>query len=415
MRRLAFLFFSVTLCFYGQSQTLSRTKLSSTTFRRLDSLLNKAIDSNWVAGAVGYIQQDGKVVYNKPVGFADKAAGKPMQTSTIFRIASQTKAITSVAVMMLYDEGKIKLKDPVSKFIPGFANAKVVDTYEANDTSYSTVPARREITIKDLLTHTSGIDYAIIGSDKMRAIYAKAGLAPGFGSDTMQLRNMVNLLAAQPLGSQPGERFQYGLNVDVLGRIVEIVSGMPLDKFFGSRIFQPLGMNDTYFYLPKDKQNRLAKIYTSDSTGKLKEIEGQPGSSLNYNYPFLMHGTYFAGGAGLSSTVGDYGKFLQMMLQDGEYKGQQLLKKSTVALMTQNQIDTLHLGNDKFGLGFEISTDVNEKETGVSEGSFSWGGYFGTIYWVDPKLNLVGEFYIQGSGLPHGSVANDFKKLVYQK
>ena len=393
--------------------TITHQTLSRTTLQSLDSLLKKAIDSNWVAGAVGYLWQDGRVIYNKAFGYADIAAHKPMQTDDIFRIASQTKAITSVAIMMLYDEGKIKLTDPVSKYIPSFANAKVVDTYNAQDTTYTTVPAKREITVHHLLTHTSGIDYAGIGSEKMKAIYFKAGLRPGFGSDTMQLKNMANLLATQPLVNQPGEKFTYSLSVDVLGRIVEIVAGMPLDKFFETRIFQPLGMKDTYFYLPADKQSRLVKVYTADSTGKIVETS-KPFQAFS-NYPLLPKGTYFAGGAGLSSTVADYAKFLQMMLQDGEYEGQQLLKRSTVQLMTSNQIDTISLGKDKFGLGFEISTAANEKETGISEGSFSWGGYFGTTYWADPKLNLIGELFLQESALPHGSITNDFKKLVYKK
>ena len=407
-------FFFVILCFQSYSQTTAKTTtLSSKKVQQLDSFLNKAIDSNWIEGAVGYVWQDGKPVYNKAFGYADRAAGKRMQTSDIFRIASQTKAITSVAVMMLYDEGKIKLTDPVSKFIPGFANAKVVDTYNPQDTTYTTVPAKREVTIHDLLTHTSGIDYPGIGSEKMKGIYAKARVTPGFGSDTMKLVNMVNGLATQPLVHQPGAAFTYGLSVDVLGRIVEIISGEPLDEFFKTRIFEPIGMNDTYFYLPKDKWNRLVKIYTADSTGKLMEL---PKAFQKFSdYPMIVKGTYFAGGAGLSSTVADYAKFLQMLLQDGEFKGQQLLKRSTVELMTSNQIDTLHLGNDKFGLGFEISTAANERETGISEGSFSWGGYFGTTYWVDPKRNLIGEIYTQQSALPHGNIGDTFKKLVYKR
>lgn len=412
MKHFAWLFFII-FCFKSYSQTTAKsTTLSSKKVQQLDSLLNKAVDSNWVGGAVAYIWQDGKPVYNKAFGYADITAYKRMQTSDIFRIASQTKAITSVAVMMLYDEGKIKLTDPVSKFIPGFANAKVVDTYNAQDSTYTTVPAKRDVTVHDLLTHTSGIDYAGIGSEKMKAIYAKAKLTPGFGSDTMKLVNMVNLLAQQPLVHQPGEKFTYGLSVDVLGRIVEILSGMPLDQFFKTRIFEPIGMNDTYFYLPKEKQNRLVKIYTADSTGKLAEM---PKVFQNLSdYP-LLKGTYFAGGAGLSSTVVDYAKFLQMLLQDGEFKGRQLLRPGTVKLMTSNQIDTLHLGKDKFGLGFEISTAENEKESGISEGSFSWGGYFGTTYWADPKRNLIGEIFTQQSNLPRGNIGDTFKRLVYKK
>ncbi len=407
--------FVFALFFFLQSNaqlTATGHSLSKKTVARLDSLLQLALDSNWMEGAVAYIVQDGKPVYNKAFGFADKSANKKMQTDAIFRIASQTKAITSVAAMMLYDEGKLKLTDPISKYIPGFAHPKVVASFNAQDSSYTTVPAKREITIHDLLTHTSGIDYAGIGSEKMKAIYAKAGVAPGFGSDTMLLKNMVDLLATQPLVNQPGEKFTYSLSVDVLGRIVEIVSGMPLDQFFKTRIFEPIGMNDTYFYLPKNKQSRLVKVFTVDSTGKLVEVSGQ--FKKFSDYPLIPNGTYFAGGAGLSSTVADYAKVLQMLLQDGEYKGRQLLKPSTVKLMTSNQIDTVSLGKDKFGLGFEISTAANERETGISEGSFSWGGYFNTLYWVDPKRNLIGELFLQEAAVPHGWVTNDFKKLVYK-
>ncbi len=402
------------LCTSCYSQATTNNTITPKIFHRIDSVLQTAIDSNWLVGVVGYIQQNGKPVYSKAFGYNDKANKVPMRTDNIFRIASQTKAITSVAAMMLYDEEKIKLEDPVSKFIPGFANAKVVASFNKVDSSYTTVPAKREITIKDLMTHTSGIDYAVIGSDEMRAIYAKANLHPFFGDDTMQLKNMVELLATLPLVHQPGEKFTYGLSVDVLGRIVEIVSGMSLDQFMRTRIFQPIGMSNTYFYLPQDKWNRLVKVYTTDSTNKTIEWAQQINGLLP-DYP-EKKGTYFAGGAGLSSIITDYAKFLQMMLNKGEYNGHRLLKESTVALMTTNQIDMLTVGDkNKFGLGFEITTAANEKETGVSEGSFAWGGYFGTIYWADPKRNLIGEMFIQQTPLQHWSVGSDFKKLVYAK
>ncbi len=411
MKRLFLLCFIIISFMQCRSQT---ENLSPKTFSRIDSLLQQAVDSGWLVGAVGYIQQNGKPVYNKAFGYSDKANKVAMRTDNIFRIASQTKAITSVAVMMLYDEGKLSISDPVSKYIPGFANAKVVSSFNKEDSSYTTVPAKREITIKDLLTHTSGIDYAGIGSEKMRAIYAKAGLHPSFGDDTMHLENMVNLLATMPLVHQPGEKFTYGLNVDVLGRIVEIISKMPLDKFFSTRIFQPLEMKDTYFYLPKDKWSRLVKVYTVDSTSKTIEWS-KPMNGFTPDYP-KENGIYFAGGAGLSSTVSDYAKVLQMLLNKGDYNGHHLLKPATVALMTSNEIDTLHVGDqDKFGLGFEITTTANTAKTGISEGSFAWGGYFGTLYWADPKRNLVGEMFIQQSPLQHWSTGGDFKKLVYAK
>src|SRR3954464_1294250 len=251
------LFLSYLFC---ASQTLQTAAPSTVNFsderlQRIDKVVQQAVDSGWIPGCVTFIARNGQIVYNKAFGYADVESKTKMQADNIFRIASQTKAITSVALMMLFEEGKFLLDDPVSKYIPAFANPKVLDKFNEQDSSFTTVPAKREVTIRDLLTHTSGIDYALIGSPQMKAIYAKANLSPGFGSDTMKLVNMVNKLGTMPLGHQPGEKWTYGLNVDVVGRLVEILSGMPLDQFFRQRIFQPLGMTDTYFYLPENKYN----------------------------------------------------------------------------------------------------------------------------------------------------------------
>ncbi|TKK70754.1 beta-lactamase family protein [Ilyomonas limi] len=418
MKKLSCLLLLTATYLLSAAQTLQTAAPSAANFsderlQRIDKVMQQAVDSGWIAGCVAFIARNGKIVYNKGFGYADVESKTKMQPDNIFRIASQTKAITSVAVMMLYEEGKFLLDDPVSKYIPAFANARVLYEFTEKDSTFTTVPAKREVTIRDLLTHTSGIDYALIGSPQMKAIYAKAGLNPAFGSDTMKLVNMVNKLATLPLGHQPGEKWTYGLNVDVLGRLVEIASGMPLDQFFQQRIFQPLGMNDTYFYLPENKYNRLVTAYTEDKQHKRVTWESQKTSIGTSNYP-KIHGTYFAGGAGLSSTVRDYATFLQMLLNGGIYNGHRLLAPRTIELITSNQIGDLNLGVDKFGLGFEIVTAAGQAQAAWSQGSFAWGGFFGTTYWADPKKNIVCEIYMQQTPLTHWEISNKFKALVYQ-
>src|SRR5664280_3602103 len=302
---------------------------------RIDRMLQQGIDSGWIAGAVGFIARDGKIVYNKSFGVSNIEAKTPMRTNDIFRIASQTKAITSVAVMMLFEEGKFLLDDPISKYIPEFANPTVLEKFNVKDSSYTTVKANREITIRDLLTHTSGIDYAGIGSENMKAIYAKAGIPTGFVSEKIVLGDKMRKLGRLPLVHQPGERFTYGLNVDVLGYLVEILSGETLDKYFRTHIFEPLGMNDTYFYVPASTINMLVKVTAEDKNHHLVNA-----SADFVDYP-INGKTYYSGGAGLSSTIKDYATFLQMLLNKGEYNGKRLLARRTVELMTSNQIGDL--------------------------------------------------------------------------
>ena len=383
-------------------------KVSEERLIRIDKMLQQGIDSGWIAGAVGFIARDSKIVYDKSFGINNIEAKTPMRTDDIFRIASQTKAITSVAAMMLFEEGKFLLDDPISKYIPEFANPKVLDKFNEKDTTYTTVQANREITIRDLLTHTSGIDYAGIGSDHMNAIYAKAGIPTGFVSEKINLGDKMRRLGRLPLVHQPGERFTYGLNVDVLGYLVEILSGETLDKYFRTHIFEPLGMNDTYFYLPASKYDRLVKVISEDKNHKLVNI-----ISAFVNYP-LAEGTYYSGGAGLSSTIKDYATFLQMLLNKGEYNGKRLLARRTVELMTTNQIGDLNLGRDKFGLGFEITTASGQAKLGISEGSFAWGGYFATTYWADPKERLVCLLFLQESPFSHSEITDKFRAMVYQ-
>jgi CubicO group peptidase (beta-lactamase class C family) len=388
--------------------TPESVSMSSERLSRIDNMLQQSIDSGWIAGATALIARDGKIFYNRAFGYDDPENKTPMQTDAIFRIASQTKAIASIGFMMLFEEGKFLLDDPVSRYIPEFKNPMVLDKFNKKDTTFTCIPAKREVTIRDLLTHTSGIDYSGIGSPEMQAIYRKAGIAGGFGSDKITIGEDIRLLGKQPLVHQPGERWTYGLNVDVIGYLVEILSGEKLDQYLKKHVFEPLGMNDTYFYLPAEKQSRLVKVSGENSRHKVTPI-----SQEMVNYP-LLKGTYFAGGAGLSSTTKDYAIFLQMLLNKGEYNGKRLLSRRTVELITSNQIGNLNLGTDKFGLGFEITTQAGQAVLGVSEGSFSWGGYFGTTYWADPKEKLVCLLFIQQFPLSHGEIASKFKALVYQ-
>lgn len=385
--------------------------------QNIDRLLKQAIDSNWTNAAVGLVIRNGRIAYYKNFGYNDIELKKPMQKDAIFRIASQTKAITSVAVMMLFEEGKFLLDDPISKYIPSFKNATVLDKFNEKDTSYTTVPTKREITIGDLLTHTSGIAYPQIEVGSISAIYHKNGIISGLGLEMKLLSDVINRLGSLPLLHQPGEKFTYGLNVDVLGYLVEVVSGMSLDDFLHHRIFEPLGMKDTYFYVPSEKQHRLANVYLFDKDARLEKSPGYftaHGEKM-MDYP-KAKGTYFSGGAGLSSTIMDYAIFLQMLLNDGTYNGKKLLSRNTVRMMTMNQIGDLSVGSGpyKFGLGFQIVTENANGILPVRTGTYSWGGFFATTYWVDPVEKIVGLLYKQ---LPEDAheyeLADKFKVLVY--
>ncbi|GAB3872386.1 serine hydrolase domain-containing protein [Hymenobacter segetis] len=365
-----------------------------------------------VPGALALVLRDGKVVYRKSFGVDNMFTQSPLRTDAIFRIASQTKALTSVGLMMLFDEGKFQLDDPISKYLPAFANAQVLANFNPKDSTYTTVPANGPITIRQLFTHTSGISYPVIGSKEATAIYAKAGIPSGIGTPSGTLATSMDALGKLPLMHQPGERFTYGLSVDVLGRLIEVLSGQSLDQFLRQRLFQPLGMKDTYFYLPADKQARLVRLYTENAAKQSVEME--PQGRMIPNYP-KAKGTYFSGGAGLSSTIDDYAIFLQMMLNNGTHQGRQLLKPATVAIITQNQMGAVSQGGNKFGLGFSITTPENAKVPGLSAGSYEWGGIFGTTYWVDPQQKLVGLIYTQKYPNSTGrDLAGKFKSAVYE-
>lgn len=388
----------------GQDKTVDLGRL-----RRVDTLVKEYLDKNWVKGVVTLVVKDGRVVLYKGYGFSDAEAKKVMKRDDLFRIASQTKAIVSAGVMMLYEEGKFTLDEPISDFLPTFKHPQVLENFNAADTTYTTVPAKREITIRDLLTHTSGIDYPVIGSAKMKAIYAKAKIPSGVGDYGESLRDKMDALGKLPLINQPGEKFTYGLSVDVLGCLIEVLSGKNLEEYLTERLFGPLGMKDTYFNVPAEKAGRLTALYTEDSTHKV--IRAQKG--VDPNYP-LVKKRYFSGGAGMTSTAWDYAIFLQMMLNRGMYNGVRVLAPRTVELMTSGQLPFLYNGVDNFGLGFGITSQRSGARDVQNEGTFSWGGYFGTTYWADPKAKVVGLIMTQQTPNSHGDLARKVEQAIYQ-
>jgi CubicO group peptidase (beta-lactamase class C family) len=384
---------------------------SSERLARLDSGMNEWVKKDWVNGSVALVARKGKIVFHKAYGYNDAETKAPLDKNGIFRIASQTKAITTTAAMILWEEGKFSLDDQVAKYIPSFANQKVLDKFEWKDTTYTTLPAKRAITIRDLLTHTSGIGYPGIGTPEANAIYAKNKVTGGVGVRDQKLPDVMNRVGTLPLLFQPGEKWMYGLNTDVLGYLIEIWSGKNLEDFFIARIFQPLGMNDTYFNVPAEKGSRLVNFFQEDSAGisKRDKVFG----SLELNFPLQKH-DYFSGGGGLSSTITDYAIFLQMLLNGGEYNGVRLLSHNTVRLMTMNQIGDLSVGENKFGFGFSIITENGSRLGPSQPGTYSWGGVFSTSYFVDPKEDMIVLLYRQMWGPDIVLTDRAFKPLVYQ-
>ncbi|MGS2739077.1 serine hydrolase domain-containing protein [Sinomicrobium sp. M5D2P17] len=388
---------------------------------QIDSFVYRHIGDKHIPGATALIIRNGEVVYNKAFGYADVESGKRMQTDNIFRIASQSKAITSLAVMLLWEEGKFLLDDPVSMYIPAYENTEVLNTYNEKDTTYTTVPAERQITIRDLLRYTSGIAYPAVFSDKrMWAIYKKTGIPSGIGSAGSTLKEKMELLAKVPLQHQPGEAFTYGINTDLLGYLVELWSGQTFDNFLRKRIFEPLEMKDTYFHIPKEKQSRLVTLYESTPDG-LEKVTHPIYEGVSPLFPNQKR-TYFSGGAGLSSTTSDYGRFLSLLMNKGTYKGKRLLSPKTVELILTNQLTPeMRISpyppqpdDFQFGLGFALETEKNNYLSPFSIGTFSWGGAFNTHYWADPEENLIGILFTQEYLSPYWRIGDEFETLTYQ-
>ena len=388
--------------------------MSSERLARIDSMCQEAVAAGQIPGAVALVARNGKIVYWKAFGMADNQSGRSLKRDDIFRIASQTKAVTATAVMILWEEGKFRLDDPISKYIPEFKNPCLIKTFSPADTTYTTEPAKSEITIRQLLTHTSGVGYGFIdGDERFRMIYHKAGITDAFTTENVILSDNIKKLGKLPLHHNPGEKFTYGEGLDILGYLVEIVSGMPFDKFLKSRLFDPLGMNDTWFYLPDEKASRLVTVQEPKNGSWVKF----PVTSYDPDYPIKGAKSYFAGGAGLSSTAKDYATLLQMYLNGGEYGGKRILSRTTVrAIMGNQNYNVWSEDAESYnGLAFGVLTERGAEKGGMgSAGTFNWGGYFNTSYFGDPVEKTIGIIMKQTQNQSNDETDWKFKILVGQ-
>ena len=384
--------------------------LSSERLGRINDLIERYMADQQISGAVTMVARHGQIAHVESQGWMDREEQKPMRRDAIFRMASMSKPVTAVAILMLLEEGKLRLSDPVSAFIPEFTNTQVAIAVDENARpepgeipAHYTVPAQREITLRDLLTHTSGLESGGLGGRIGNRIAPR--------DTTMNLEQYIPTLGKVPLDFQPGTRWRYSAltGIEVLGRVVEVASGMTLDRFLQERLFEPLGMEDTAFTVPADKQSRLVMRYERTDEGQLERSEGNPG--------WLDTTTLFAGGAGLYSTADDYIRFAQMLANGGELDGQRILGLRTVELMASNHIgdlfgpDANRAGGLGFGLAVEVVPDPVEADTHRGPGSFGWGGAFGTYYWVDPHNDLVGLLMVQ---TPADELRPDFVNAVAQ-
>ena len=394
--------------------------LASNRLATIRSVMNRHVAEKQIPGAAGLIARRGKIAYQEAFGMADIEAGKPMQLDTIHRIYSMSKPITSVAVMMLYEEGKFQLNDPVAKYLPEFARMQVAIEEKDPQTGkpmLKTAPAKRSVTVRDLLRHTAGLTYGFFSDTMVDQEYRKARIL----SD-LNLAEFVTHLTQIPLLYEPGARWHYSVSVDVLGRLVEVLSGKSFDQFLQERIFNPLDMRDTGFYVPANKKDRLAKLYSPTKDGKIQPAvicatrqectEKFPNAAPSYLEP----PTLLSGGGGLVSTAYDYLRFCQMLLNKGQYDGKRLLSRKTVQLMSSDNLGTIPgMGPGAgFGLGFAVSKAPGEAGMMGSAGEYNWGGAAGTRFWIDPQEELIGIFMIQilpHTGLEYGS---EFRVLTYQ-
>jgi CubicO group peptidase (beta-lactamase class C family) len=384
--------------------------LSAERLERLSDALEAYVENGQLAGSVTLVARRGRIAYFEAYGNRDREANAPMQTDAIFRIASQSKAIVSVAAMTFVEEGKLLLTDPVGKYLPEFMETKVAVTQEG-DTGYDVVKARRPITVRDLLTHTSGFGYGNgVGGD----LWTAAGQTGYYFADKDEtIRDSVRRIASLPAHAQPGSTWIYGYNTDILGALVEVVAGKTLDRVLSERIFEPLGMRDTEFYLSPGKENRLTAVY-SRNDGRLERAPS-PGNAVGQGHYIDGPRKTFSGGAGLLSTATDYARFLQMMLNGGTLDGRRILSRKTVELMTTSHLgDIAYNPGQGFGLGFYVVKDVGARGSSGSEGEFGWGGAYHTTYWVDPREELVVVHLTQL--VPAGDVDDQAKvrALVYQ-
>lgn len=389
--------------------------MSAERLARIDALCQKAVADGDIPGVVALVARRGKIVYYKAFGLADNPSGRELRRDDIFRIASQTKAITATAVMMLWEEGRFRLDDPISRYLPEFNHPRVLKTFRPAETNYTAEPANSEITIRQLLDHTSGLGYGAIDEDKrFQQLYAKAGIIDVFTTQPVKLADNEKRLATLPLHHNPGEKFTYCEGLDVLGYLVEVLSGMSFDQFLRQRLLDPLGMKDTCFYLPERSADRLVSVQRKQDGQWVR----QPVTFYDPDYPVKGAKTFFSGGGGLCSTARDYATFLQMYLNGGELQGKRFLSHTTVEAIMANQTGTLMGGKEGgsyYGLAFGVLTQPGADKGGAgSPGTFSWGGYFNTQYFADPHEKVIGVLMKQTRDAAGDRTGERFRQLVFQ-
>ncbi len=404
---------------YAQNGNLSTATpesvgMSSTKLARIDNHIEKYINDGKVPGGSFMVVKNGKVIYEKNFGFHTSKGQTAYQSSDIYRLASMTKAVTCVATMQLVEQGKINLDDPVYKYIPSFKDQVVLDEFDPADSSFTTVPLEKAVTIRNLLTHTSGIVYGSFNPGKLMAVYQKFDMNVGFSHPKWTTEEWIDKLAKVPLAHQPGKQFSYGLSMDVLGRVIEVVSGQTLDKYFQQNIFTKAGMKDTHFYLPENKFDRLAPVYTKVQN-KLMALD-EIGAAAQASYPKEGPRNFFAGGAGLSGTIYDYTRFINTLVQGGG----RLLKPETLAEMSRDQMpDVITDYKDRqsgsgFALGFTVYKDSPNKRSPKSPGTYEWGGYFNTKFFIDPAEKMVFVGMTQIVPFNDNAFWEDMYKLIYE-
>ena len=376
---------------------------------RVDSFLQNLVDRGVVPNAQALVARRGEVVLRSTFGLSDMESGRAAKPGDIYRIASQTKALVTVGLMQLYERGAFLLEEPIANYIPAFREMQVLGKQDSLTGEYAMIPAKRLITIRDLVTHTSGLGYELPGG--LDSIYP----VPLYGSmENETTEQVVDRIAKRPLMAQPGEAFVYGLGIDVIGRLVEILSGQPLDEYMREHLFAPLGMDDSYFYLPEEKAPRLVTLYSKPSR------DGALVLHANETYrDFAVAGArrYFSAGAGSVGTIDDYARFCQMMVNGGELDGVRILSPKTVAFMSRNQIGDLEVWDrqDKFGLGFMLITDRTRYGDLATPGSLNWGGMYCSEYTIDPAEDLILLVYFNVHPIPqYGEVVRKFRILVYE-
>ena len=368
---------------------------------RIDTAFQRAVDQGILPQAVTLVIHKGNIIHYKAYGWRNIEKKIKCEKDDIFRIASQTKAISVCALMTLWEQGLFRLDDPIKKYIPAFENMQVLDSFDVTTRKYTTRPAKRDITIRDLMTHTSGICYNGVHWD----IAIDSGVPPLNSLENITLEEVVNRIAKLPLAHDPGEKFTYSMNIEVLGRLAEILSKKPIDRFLKETIFDPLGMTDTYFYLPKEKKNRLVTLYTYPEGGPLQKSN----HPIYQSFPIAGAKTYCSTGAGLSGTALDYAKFCQMVMNGGEFNNHRILGRKTIEMMMRNNVHDLR-GEIGFGLAWDVFRPQYVYKTIVSEGASRWGGMFGTDYIIDPAEDLIvimyTNFEVNGTGV-------NFKEMLH--